>query len=220
MYTWPALVIAPQGRACSCTPSTTISSRRVDAHVSHTVTASYRHVRHGSHTCVLAWHALLGDTRCKTGKQTSVRCAPARPPFVAASRVPPRTSWAAKLGSLSFKNGLSSWSRIWTKFSAYCILHTIHALNNFLASKLGPFSDLRTWAVFGSARTTFQGSTCAELSKVCVTLETLIDNVAILFISYYDSTSHTQFVGHHARTHGPPRHDTHTCFGIGRASDS
>ena len=117
------------------------------------------------------------------------------------------------------ESGPSSWSRIWTKFSAYCILHTIHALGHFLASKLGPFSDLRTWAVFGSARTTFQGSTCAELSKVRVTLETLIDNVAILFISYYDSTSHTQFVGHHARTHGPPRHGTHTCSGIGRASD-
>ena len=194
MYTWPALVIAPQGRACSCTPSTTISSRRVDAHVSHTVTAAYRHVRHGSHTCVLAWHALLGDTRCTTGKQTSVRCASARPPF------------------LGPESGPSS-RRI-------VFLHTIHALGHFLTSKLGPFSDLRTWAVFGSARTTFQGSTCAELSKVRVTLETLIDNVAILFISYYDSTSHTQFVGHHARTHGPPRHDTHTCFGIGRASDS
>ena len=118
------------------------------------------------------------------------------------------------------ESGPSSWSRIWTKFSAYCILHTIHALGHFLDQELGPDSGPRTEAVFGSARTTFQGSTCAELSKVRVTLETLIDNVAILFISYYDSTSHTQFVGHHARTHGPPRHDTHTCVGIGRASDS
>ena len=148
MYTWPALVIAPQGRACSCTPSTTISSRRVDAHVSHTVTASYRHVRHGSHTCVLAWHALLGDTRCKTGKHTSVRCASARPPFVAASRVPPRTSWAAKLGSLSFKNGLSSWSRIWTKFLVQNLDQVLGVLYFTYDPRLGPFSGPRTWSRF------------------------------------------------------------------------
>ena len=136
------------GAQCSCTPSTTISSRRVDAHVSHTVTASYRHVRHGSHTCVLAWHALLGDTRCKTGKQTSVRCASARPPFVAASRVPPRTSWAAKLGSLSFKNGLSSWSRIWTKFLVQNLDQVLGVLYFTYDPRLGPFSGPRTWSRF------------------------------------------------------------------------
>ena len=103
---------------------------------------------------------------------------------------------------------------------SYVKIQYAENLVQILDQELGPDSGPRTEAVFGSARTTFQGSTCAELSKVCVTLETLIDNVAILFISYYDSTSHTQFVGHHARTHGPPRHDTHTCFGIGRASDS
>ena len=129
--------------------------------------------------------------------------------------------WHSKTASvLRSETGLVSWSRIWTKFSAYCILHTIRTLVHFLASQLGPFSDLRTWAVFGRARTTFRGHACPELSKVRVALETLIGNVPILFISYYDSTSHTQFVGHHARTHGPPRRDTHTCFGIGRASDS
>ena len=140
MYTWPALVIAPQGRACSCTPSTTISSRRVDAHVSHTVTASYRHVRHGSHTCVLAWHALLGDTRCTTGKQTSVRCASARPPFVAASRVPPRTSWAAKLGSLAFKNGLSSEARNWPSFLVQNLDQVLGVLYFYIRST--------PWAIF------------------------------------------------------------------------
>jgi hypothetical protein len=129
--------------------------------------------------------------------------------------------WHSNTASvLRSETGLVSWSRIWTKFSAYCILHTIRTLVHFLTSQLGPFSDLRTWAVFGRALTTFREHACPELSKVRVALETLIDNVPILFISYYDSTSHTQFVGHHARTHGPPRHDTHTCFGIGRASDS
>ena len=67
-------------------------------------------------------------------------------------------------------------------------------MGHFLTSKLGPFSDLRTWAVFGPARTTFQGSACAELSKVRVTLETLIGNVTLLFLSHYDSTSHMQFL--------------------------
>ena len=37
-------------------------------------------------------------------------------PFVAAGRVPPRTSWAAKLGSLAFKNGFSSEVRNWPSF--------------------------------------------------------------------------------------------------------
>ena len=43
----------------------------------------------------------------------AVLCAFAWAPFVAASRAPPRTSWAAKLGSLAFKNGLSSEVRNW-----------------------------------------------------------------------------------------------------------
>ena len=116
-------------------------------------------------------------------------------------------------------HGLRLWPRVVSHRGQVGPRNLVHC-HSKTASVLGPDSGPRTEAVFGSARTTFQGSTCAELSKVRVTLETLIDNVAILFISYYDSTSHTQFVGHHARTHGPPRRDTHTCFGIGRASDS
>ena len=172
------------------------------------VTAASRHARHGVHTCVLVWHDTLGDTRCTTGEQTAVLCAFAWAPFVAASRASPRTSWAAKLGSLAFSS-----RRI-------VFLHTIRTLGHFLTSELSPFSDLKTWAVFGRARTTFRGHACPELSKVRVTLETLIDNVTLLFLSHYDSTSHMQFLVHHARTHGPPRHGTHTCFGIGRASAS
>ena len=72
MHTWPPLAIAPQGRACSCEPSTTMSSRRADVRVSHTFTASSRHATHGEHTCALAWDATLGDTRCITGEQTGV----------------------------------------------------------------------------------------------------------------------------------------------------
>ena len=38
------------------------------------------------------------------------------------------------------ETGLVSWSRIWTKFSAYCIFtYNPH---------LGPFSDLTTWSIF------------------------------------------------------------------------
>ena len=148
MHTWPALVIAPQGRACSCEPSTTMSSRRADVHVSHTFTAASRHARHGVHTCVLVWHATLGDTRCITGEQTVVLCAIAcarlwlRVVFPR-GQVGPRNlvHWHSKTALvLRSETGLVSWSRIWTKFSAYCILtYTPH---------LGPFSDFRTWSVF------------------------------------------------------------------------
>ena len=41
---------------------------------------------------------------------------------------------------LRSETGLVSWSRIWTKFSAYCIFtYNPH---------LGPFSDLKTWSIF------------------------------------------------------------------------
>ena len=41
---------------------------------------------------------------------------------------------------LRSETGLVSWSRIWTKFSAYCIFtYDPH---------LGPFSDLKTWSIF------------------------------------------------------------------------
>ena len=63
MHTWPALVIAPQGRVCSCEPSTTMSSRRADVHFSHAFTAASRHAKHGVHTCVWVWHATLAHTR-------------------------------------------------------------------------------------------------------------------------------------------------------------
>ena len=148
MHMWPSLVIAPQGRACSCERSTTMSSRRADVRVSHTFIASSRHATHGVHTCVLVWHATLGDTRCITGEQTGVLFAIAcarlwlRVVFPR-GQVGPRklVHWCSKAASvLRPETGLVSWSRIWTKFSAYCIFtYTPH---------LGPVSDLRTWSVF------------------------------------------------------------------------
>ena len=49
--------------------------------------------------------------------------------------------WCSKAASvLRPETGLVSWSRIWTKFSAYCIFtYNPH---------LGPFSDLTTWSIF------------------------------------------------------------------------
>ena len=148
MHMWPSLVIAPQGRACSCERSTTMSSRRADVRVSHTSTASSRHATHGEHTCALAWHATLGDTRCITGDQTVVLCAIAcarlwlRVVFPR-GQVEPRNlvHWHSKTALvLRSETGLVSCSRIWTKFSAYCIFtYNPH---------LGPFSDLKTWSIF------------------------------------------------------------------------
>ena len=140
MHTWPPLAIAPQGRACSCEPSTTMSSRRADARVSHMFNAASRHARHGVHTCVLVWHETLGDTRSTTGEQTAVVCAFAWAPFVAASRAPPRTSWAAKLGSLAFKNGLSSEVRKWPSFLVQNLDQVLGGLYFYIQS--GP------WAIF------------------------------------------------------------------------
>jgi len=140
MHTWPALVIAPQGRVCSCEPSTTMSSRRADVHFSHAFTAASRHAKHGVHTCVWVWHATLGDTRCTTGEQTSVPCAFAWRPFVAASRVPPRTSWAAKIGSLVFKSGLSSEARNWPSFLVQNLDQVLGVLYFYIQSA--------PWAIF------------------------------------------------------------------------
>ena len=148
MHTWPSLAIAPQSRAYSCKHSTTMSSRRADVRVSHTFTASSRHATHRVHTCVLVSHDTLGDTRCTPGEQTVVLCAIAcallwlRVVFPR-GQLGPRNSvhWHSKPTLvLKSETGLVSWSRIWTKFSAYCIFtYNPH---------LGPFSDLRTWSVF------------------------------------------------------------------------
>ena len=59
-------------------------------------------------------HSVLGSVYYWRADGSSVRNR--MRPFVAASRVPPRTSWAAKLGSLAFKNGLSSEVRNWPSF--------------------------------------------------------------------------------------------------------
>ena len=148
MYTWPALAIAPQGRACSCTPSTTISSRRVDAHVSHT---SLQHLgMPGTEYTLACWcgtpylvtlDALLASKRQFGARSHGLRLWPRVVP--PRGQVGPRNlvHWPLKTASvLRPETGLVSWSRIWTKFSAYCIFtYDPH---------LGPFSNLKTWSIF------------------------------------------------------------------------
>ena len=122
--------------------------RAVQTYMFHTPSLQHLGMPSTEYTCVLVWHATLGDTRCTTGEQTSVQCAFAWHPCVAASRVPPRTSWAAKLGSLAFKNGLSSEVRNWPSFLVQNLDQVLGVLYFTYNPHLGPFSDLTTWSIF------------------------------------------------------------------------
>ena len=61
---------------------------------------------------------------------------------------PPRTSWAAKLGSLAFKNGLSSEVRNWPSFLVQNLDQVLGVLYFTYNPRLGPFSGPRTWSRF------------------------------------------------------------------------
>ena len=61
---------------------------------------------------------------------------------------PPRPSCAAKLGSLAFKNGVSSEVRNWPSFLVQDLDQVLGVLYFTYNPHLGQFSDINTWSIF------------------------------------------------------------------------